>query len=158
MKKLVFSVFLSFILSFSMCLSVFCDSFPADGSEVDDFDIFVDDYEDSEPAPSEPAQELPPIVFNFPDWPVSTPSDDVSEPSPDSVPVSEPAAVDLPATIAVYEGSGIYHILKQFIGATFDVNQSYNEYQYLYPASVIVSLVLIVLVAKVLFSLVDRLL
>lgn len=107
-----------------------------------------------------------PVVTSAPE-PVQDVSESVVDPVPDvfSLPVPSVPSTVAPvqedygiSTIAVYEGTGLYHILKQFIGVTFDGTQNYNEYQYLYPASVIVAVVLLVLVAKVLFSLVDRLL
>lgn len=55
-------------------------------------------------------------------------------------------------------GNGLYVLIRDFIGYVPDyANQNFNQYQYLYPASVIVTIILIVLVAKVLFTLVDRL-
>lgn len=153
-----FSLFFSILLIFSfsiLCSANFDDVEVIEDEEIIE-DILPDHLPEPEPDPEPDPDSDPPIVEQLPA-------------DPEVFPVEVlPSTSDLFDESFVYVGSsyiqtyasgdGLYTLLRDFIGFVPDyANQNFNQASYLYPACVILTIVIVVLVAKVLFTIVDRL-
>lgn len=135
--KSILSILFSLILVFSLPLSVYCDE-DFEEEIINDEEI----VEEFLPEFDQPSEDLPLL-----------PSEDLPEIS--QLPVLEHVDLDT-YDIQPYASTtnGVYVLLQEFIGYV-PTTTNFNEVQYLYPASVIVTVVIIMVVARTFIAIID---